>query len=496
MLLQRSIELGSARRRRRALGASGVGAALVLLAGLAVSIRGADDQIVGVSPSTIDSVPPVVGTTEAPASTAVTASTGTSTSTSTTTTSLAPATTTMAPAPTTTEPAAPIAPPVTEPPLHCTPAPELTVDSIVFELIGAPPAQGDGFFVQRPAAGAPYRFAVIELWSPTGVAARLTDTIPDLPEESWCPTGLRPITYDGRWIWIASGAAGECVICQPVFRTRVFRADAVTGEVSEMWVSEPGQRALDVRPVADGASILSGPWPGHPELAITGVGGVNADAGWTWPVDGPVLDGDMTFMPAGDRSSLRVSYTTGGPIAIGNPRLHVIAHEDAREYVVDLAGHVFSPTLLGWSPDGKSMLIRDDWEGLGVSVVDFDLAAPERSTTEYIGPAACWTDSGLMARATWEFSSESIYASPGSIELVDADVVPVANLGLDTFGGQLACLTGERVVFASYQAVRATVETEAAVVAGSRRLIMAQAATAPVEISTEEVWVLERNAVD
>lgn len=461
-ILDRAIASGA--RRRRVVGALVLSAsAVVVIGGVLTLTRGAD-ELVGVAPSP-PTTSPVASAAPTPAqmpTTMPTIVTAPSTSPMTSTASVPPTLVTSPPF-------------VQQPPDPtlgtCDPVPELTVERLELSVDGSVPPQSDGVLTQRYVE---FRPTGIELWGTDGHAATLRDTVPDDPDQWYCPTGLVPMGYDGRFLWAAVGGSGGCEACAGApLRSRLFRADVTTRSVTEAWTSAGDDQVLGMLPAADGSvSVLAGP-----RFGATGDLGFrpsSADAGIgerTWSLDGPLVDARLVVAGTDPLTRPYVVYVTGGPY--GSPTtLHVVVlGERDQVFELDLTGVVLQPGILGVSPDGVGVLLQERWEGLGAVL----LVRLDSGDSISVGSGGCWTSSGLLARSTWTYDSERIYGDPGTIELVNpADLAVVADLGLDTYGGALACLGGERIALSAFDGVPwdPTTGAAASVVPGSERLVI------------------------
>lgn len=488
-----AIARGTRRRRRRVWAASGLAACVLAGAGFAVvATNDRPESVVGVSPST-DGMP----TTVAPATPSSLVQTSSSTpaprgnppstpSTSTTTTT--PSTTTTLPlttAPPTTVGAVP--PPELPPPVECPATHELTAGNIQVATISAPPAAGDGFLaIRTDDMGAT---TALELWSASGQVATVTDTVPELEGEYWfCPTQPRPLGYDGEWIWFWSGGYPSCADCV-VDRSRVFRADAATGEVVEAWTSDLGEDVLELVPDgAGGATIVTGPVPDRLEVAVVRITpGSPGERVWSWSVaTTAVVSASL------QESTGRVAFTATNP----NPwahwpqELHVAQIGQTENVVVGLSGQMMFPVVLGWQPGGNRLIVQDTWEDIRAFTIDVGSGEPS-STLTRLADHACWTASGMLAVAGWDTGYGEDEGTPGSIELIDTTSGAVAaDFGLHTLGGQLACLSGDRVAFTAYPP-----GAYGSIGDDEKVLTIAGPGGAPIEAGRGPVWVVHRDGV-
>lgn len=492
-LLTRAVAEGEARRRRRLAGLVTTAALAVVAAGTVVATRRGGEEIVGVSPT-----PATTGsagtTTPPPSPSASNEPTTNPPTTSVTTTISVHALPPTVPGGT----SAPfVAQPPEPEPLPCDPAPELTADRVTVSVVGPAPERWDGVLAWRYADVRP---VAIELWGPGGLATTITDSVPDDPEQWYCPTGLLPAGYDGRFVWATVGGHGGCAACAAAPpRARLFRADVTTGDVTEAWSSTGDDQVVRAVPATDGSvSVLSGPRFGSQgQLRFV----PSSEHAWigerTWELDGPLVDAQVAVAGSDPLARPYVVYVTGGPY--GSPTtLHVVVlGEGDQERTFDLTGVAIEPGVIGVgvAPDGGGVLVTERWEGIG-AVRLVRLAGGE---PEYVGSGACWTSTGLIARSTWSNDSEQRYDEPGTVQLVrPSDLAVVADFDLNTYGGALACLPGDRVAFTAYDAVSAdpTAGIEAGVLPDSQRILILVAGESTEVVRAPDLWVIGRNADD
>lgn len=489
-LLQRAVADGTARRRRRRAGVAAAAALAVVGAGAIVATRGGNEEIVGVSPTSgVSTLPNTTTVASTPPLTTAPAVASTSPSSSSTSSS------TSAPSSPSTLPVG-TSPPFVEPParLPCDPGPELTAERVSSSVDGPLPQRRDAVIVQRQAD----LLTSIELWGPDGRAATLSDDVPDDPDRWYCPTGLRPMGYDGRFLWSSVDSSAGCSMCDPTpLRSRLFRADLTTGEVTEAWSSSGSDQVLAASPATDGSvSVLTGPRFGVAGDLVFRPSSTDSWIGErTWALDGPLVDARLFVAGTDPGAPPVVVYITGGRF-LPPASLHVVVLGASEQDVeVDMTGLMLDPGIIGVSPDGTGVLVQERWEGIGAVY----LVRTGGGSPEYVGSGACWTSTGAIARSTWTYDSEVVYEQPGTIELVEpVGLSVVADLRLDSYGGALACLGGERVAVSAFEAVPADVASGSAssVVPGSERLLLVDPGGVTELANDPALRVVGRNAND
>jgi hypothetical protein len=273
-----------------------------------------------------------------------------------------------------------------------------------------------------------------------------------------------------------------------VARSRLFRVDAVTGEVANLWTSELGEDVLDLVPDgAGGATIVTGPV--NEELSVSVVRVTPGSTGETvssWSVGSTAVVSASLQAATG-----RVAFTMTSPAPWNHwlPQLHVVQIGRAGDQVVELVGQMMFPVVLGWQPGGDRVLLQDTWENISAATIDAAAGDPLETITR-LADYACWMESGALAVAGWDSGYGEDEGTPGTIELVDAAGAVTADFGLETLGGQLACLAGDKVAFTSSPPGEFGSVTD-----DSRVLTIAGPDGASSEVGRGPMWVAHRDGL-
>jgi hypothetical protein len=283
------------------------------------------------------------------------------------------------------------------------------------------------------------------------------------------------------WVW--TGSSGFCPDCS-FPRSQLIRADTTTRELTVLWSSETGERVLDLVPDrAGGATIVTGPSPGHMsvDVLVVGVGG-GARLQSSWAASSvQVLSAEL------QGSTGRVAYTSGHPAPGGSaPELHVVEPGSSVDRMFPATWSV-TPEVRGWAPDGDRLLIEDTWETTHMAVVDVETMKAGDDVGS-IGDAGCWMADGTLAAGTWDSGYVENDWSTGTVEIIDGDEHVVADYGLDVLAGDMACLEDGRVAFTRYVNDFGTIVPETIVVT------IAGPDGSMIDVSQQSRWVVRADA--
>jgi hypothetical protein len=445
-LVERAVSAGNARRRRRMWTAGAIAAGVLLIGGVALAVSSRDEvAVVGVDPTVVDPSPPpsstspalsaVVATSVSPIASTTSTSPlgGTTTSTSSTVAGSVLSTTTTVPVPSpTTLPSIDLRDSTL---LPCPPDLVLDAASVVFATSGTLPAVQDSFFVTRGDDSGP----VVELWTPGGRVASIRDTFP--PDRYSCVNSVRPLEYDGRWMWSWIGVpdpwCGECGV-----PSVLIRSDVLTGETVVLWTSVASEPILDIRTGGDGgALIVSGPAKAKPFIAVERIGpGGSREIVRAWSVDHPTVIA-ASLSP----NALRLAFTWADP-PNGISELRVVDVVEDGDRRIDLSRHLKYPSVRSWSPTDARVIVDEHWEDIGSATIDV-FAADPAATLRWAGTFSCWFADGDLAIATWDWGYGERPPTGGTIRIEGRDGQPLAEFGRDLLGGEITCLSGDRVAF-------------------------------------------------
>lgn len=317
-----------------------------------------------------------------------------------------PAATDPTPATSAAEPSTPVAPATTGPPTTVSDsvAPAVESPSEVFVTVS-----GD-------------RRAVIDLRDTDGIVATFDLTCPEAVD---CVVQSARVMGDTIWVAIIDTQPDQI---DAVVRSRVVSVSRSSGEIVEH-LSRDGSEA--VRSAGRGADgVLYAHLEGLPfaERRLVAI-----DEGGT-----RVLEvGVSGFRLSDDGRFLAVSFS--------DPT----AGETARFEITDLVDRTNTgfQTLYvnagpaAWSPDGRYLIVDEQWEDQTAWVVDpwSGSGEPIAGTDRFLD-GACFVDDSVIAHRTWNIGFGQGDAQPGVIRLTSLDTgSTVSELGDDLFGDGLSC---------------------------------------------------------
>ncbi|MEZ5248717.1 MAG: hypothetical protein R2713_05710 [Ilumatobacteraceae bacterium] len=142
------------------------------------------------------------------------------------------------------------------------------------------------------------------------------------------------------------------------------------------------------------------------------------------------------FLLSEDGRFLAVSFSN--PPAGEQPRIEVTDLVDGTTNWFTTEGINAGPGA--WSPDGRHLIVNDQWEDGTAWVVDpWSASARPTAAGEFLD-GACFVDARTIAHRTWNVGYGQGDAQTGVIRLIDVDGgPPLAELGTDLFGDALGC---------------------------------------------------------
>ncbi len=384
------------RRRPRWLA---VAAAVALLAGgtiaiaVSVAIRSQSDSTTSIA--TTPDASPVA--TSNPAVTEPTASDPTQTTPVTTTTTTA----------TTTEPSAPVAPVTTAPPT--------SVSDTAVPVVESP---SDVFVTVSGDSG-----AVIDVRDTVDVVASFDLSC---PENRDCVVQSARVMVDTIWVAIIETEPDRI---DAVVRSRVVSVSRSSGDVVEH-LSLDGSVAVQSAGLGvDGVlyARLDGYQPADRQLVAIERG------------EPRVLEiGVSGFRLSDDGRFLAVSFSD--PPAGAPARIEVADLVDRRSADFETTVH-FNEGPGAWSPDGRYLIVNEQWEDGTAWVIDpwSDSGEPIPGTEGFLD-GACFMNNRVVAHRTWDVGYGQGDAQPGVIRLTSLDTgTTVAEIGDDLFGDGFRC---------------------------------------------------------
>jgi hypothetical protein len=198
----------------------------------------------------------------------------------------------------------------------------------------------------------------------------------------------------------------------------------------------------------------------------------------------------MVVAPVGRDDLIVDLFRRRGPALIGLARALVDSREEAEEVVQEAFARLVAS------------FVRIDDSGradryLTVTVLNVARSRLRRRRTarekgHLLRAADDYLDEFLLETTYVECASRSNRCLVGSssacsVELVDVDGTVLADYGLDVMAGSLACLTGNRVAFASYA-------PDGDGARGTRTIVIAAPDGTSIEVTTDHLSVIQRNS--
>jgi hypothetical protein len=296
-----------------------------------------------------------------------------------------------------------------------TPVPTVTPTTAAPDLVR--PTDVSGLFVTVSAD----RPAVVDLRDATSVIGSF---------DLGCPTGRACVVASARvmgdTIWVAINDTDPDDPNNDI-ASRVLSVSPTTGEIVQHLGLRGTTTVLAAGRGADGVVYT------YLSDELDGLRLVSIDDG-----DISVLEtGVSGFLLSDDGRFLAVSLSN--PPAGERPRIEVTDLADGSSNAFQTDGINAGPGA--WSPDGRHLIVNEQWEDGTAWVVDPWATSPEPSAaTGVFLDGACFIDAGTIAHRTWNVGYGQGDAQPGVIRLTAVDDgSTLADLGQDLFGDSLRC---------------------------------------------------------
>lgn len=265
------------------------------------------------------------------------------------------------------------------------------------------------------------RPGVIDLRDATGVVGSF-----DLA----CPTArdctVRSARVMGDTIWVAITDTDPDDPTNDI-ASRVLSVSRTSGDIVEYLTLRGAKTVQRAGRGVDGViyAYLTGGYDDHELVSIDNGSVSTLDTG----VSGFLLSDDGRF--------LAVSFSN--PARSETPRIEVTDLIDGTTNAFQPGGINAGPGA--WSPDGRFLIVNEQWEDGTAWVVDPWTVSPEPSTvTGVFLDGACFIDDHTIARRTWNVGCGQGDAQPGVIRLTSLDDgSTIADLGENLFGDSFSC---------------------------------------------------------
>ncbi len=263
---------------------------------------------------------------------------------------------------------------------------------------------------------------VIDVRDPLGVVASFDLTCPATLD---CEVPSARVMGDTVWVAITETEPGRP---DTVVRSRVMSGSLTSGDVVEHLSLDGPAEARSAGRGADGTlyAYLGGDRPAARQLVAVERGAVRV-----------LATGLSGFRLSDDGRFLAVSFADPS------------APEPARFEITDLVDHTtvsFNTQYLNagpaaWSPDGRYLIVNEQWEDQTAWVIDpwSGSGEPIRGTEQMLD-GACFMSDRVVAHRTWNVGYGQGDAQPGVIRLTSLDTgSTVAEIGDDLFGDGFRC---------------------------------------------------------